>query len=298
MLKSRQNKRGSTLDATLRCTKCQQVYKQIIRSAKPAEFEVNISKGALTRRTRIEFDATLEFYVDDTIMLEGSEYLITAIEGANQQRLSGAVAAKIVRLWIKDISEINLKISVNRVQKTLPLTVTVPAQTEFTIGQQLTVSGLPIYITSMMNSKRVRLTHPGQSLYAIDIVRVYAREDRPYDSHRERKGRRDDRGKRQAPRRDGGWQGSREGNRIGREGNRVQGPKRGRSPPGGQKPEKRQERGVNDKRRMGKTPRGKGKEESGRKGRRQQGGTRAPAHRRQSQSSAPRRQRKKKTPRP
>jgi uncharacterized Zn finger protein len=132
-----------------------------------------VSEGEASRTTRIEVPSTDKLRVGDEVFGEEHRLLVTAIERHDGRRVRSAPAPDVKTLWCKVFDTVDVRIAINRGERTIPFEMKVPPEEEFFVGDQLMVRGLPVVIHSIKTTEGTRVRG---SAVARDIVRVYAKD--------------------------------------------------------------------------------------------------------------------------
>lgn len=114
-----------------------------------------------------------EFAVEDGN--EVKAILITAIEKKAGERVKLAGAGEIACLWGKVISEIALKIAIQEKGKTRSLSVKVPGDGEFAVGEKIKIAGEELEITAIKIRKGKMMKREGNTALAKNIKRIFSK---------------------------------------------------------------------------------------------------------------------------
>lgn len=166
-----QGKKGTVLEAVIKCSKCNHVHADVIRATSEISIPLILSEQDVSQKTEMEFPENETIVLDNEYQLGRNTIKITGIEIANK-RVSEAVAKDIKTLWAKKFDRIKLKISINKGERTLNRTVWAVPDEEFFIGDVMRIKGLNLVIHAIKTKdKKVKKG----SVAARNIVRLYAK---------------------------------------------------------------------------------------------------------------------------
>ena len=176
--------------ATVRCLQCSHVHKTTIDSSPHTDVSVVISTGADSESTSHRFPADEQLLVGDERIVEIDEVptgvRITSIETTQGDRVNHADAGDISTLWTRSIDNVGVSVTIHPVdgsrEGTRSETYYLPGDTEITVGEAvpyldstIEVEGIVIR-SDAVDYARKQYDHAGDSAYAKDIARLYARE--------------------------------------------------------------------------------------------------------------------------
>ena len=98
---------------------------------------------------------------------------VTSIE-AEGKRLDICEAEKASTIWLRNVGEVVVKISLHKRAVTTPYKVVVSGDTDFTVGEELEVDGKTFYISRMKLNNGKILKREGDKARAKEIKRIYA----------------------------------------------------------------------------------------------------------------------------
>lgn len=115
---------------------------------------------------------------------------ITSVELKSGKRVDEAEVKNIETLWLKDVGEMPLRISLNHVKgETIPVTFNTPGDTEFYVGEELDIDNITGTITKIMLENGKILDRSQQSARTRDIKRVYAESKKKRGKRWRKKGK-------------------------------------------------------------------------------------------------------------
>lgn len=164
-----------TSHATLKCTECGHVFKDVLTTPKSVEVDAVISHGAKSEPGKLSFQAGDRVRIDDEVLQHDHRLLITGIEVEDDRRVRSALVEEIETVWCKVFDTVEVPIAVNDGYRTWAGERTVPPEEEFFVGDRLTVRGVDVEIHAIKTGTGMR--HRGSSK-ARDIRRLYARRAR------------------------------------------------------------------------------------------------------------------------
>lgn len=98
---------------------------------------------------------------------------VTSIE-VDGKRVDSCEAEKASTIWLRNVGEVVVKMSLHKRAVTTPYKITVSGDMEFTVGEELEVEGKIFYISRMKLNDGRLLKKFGDSAKAREIKRVYA----------------------------------------------------------------------------------------------------------------------------
>ena len=158
---------------TLKCDECGRVHKSIIEVLGPIEVPVIHSSAMISNKIRMVLPRG-EYFVGDDLMIEDSLCEITALE-VGAKRVKSAQLEDVDTIWTKDISTVDVKVSLNLGRDTTPFIITTDPFTEFEIGSIVDLSGRYGEILAI-KTKEKKITRG--SAQAREIVRITCRPAR------------------------------------------------------------------------------------------------------------------------
>jgi uncharacterized Zn finger protein len=146
---------------------------------KPLKVKLIISELDKSRCSFIELKPDEMVKVGEELAVENENEVkvvqITAIEKEAGKRVECASAGEIVCLWGRAISEIALKIAIQEKGKTRSLSLKVPGDREFTVGEKIKIASEELEITAIKIRKGKMLKREGSSALAKNIKRIFSK---------------------------------------------------------------------------------------------------------------------------
>jgi len=160
-----------------RCTECGSYT--TIQKEKMRKIRAIISSGAKSLR------GSIKAREDETIS-KGDEYIVdtseghkigevTSIENKSGQRVESAKSEEIETLWLRDVGEVELRMSLHKRSVTSPYKMVVDGETEFEVGETIYVDGKRFRIHRIKLIAGGVLRKDGERARARDIKRLYAK---------------------------------------------------------------------------------------------------------------------------
>ncbi len=163
-----------------RCTECGTVTRYL--PEKEVTIKAVISTGGVSRVGRIVLKETDSVEVGDELVVETEEGYrvgeVTAIDLKSGKRTEFAEVGSIATVWLRDVSEVIVKFSLHKGAITTPYKMVTSGNTEFEVGERITIDNLRFRITRMklINGKLLKRT--GEKAKAKEIKRIYAMFER------------------------------------------------------------------------------------------------------------------------
>jgi uncharacterized Zn finger protein len=157
-----------------RCRICGsvQVFKE-----RDVEVKAVISTGEFSEVGKIRLKESDVVNVGDELVVETEEDLkvgmVTAIE-VGDKRVQSSEAKEIDTLWLRNIGEVDVKFSLHKGAVTTPYKLKTSGETEFEIGERITIDNLLFKITRIKTIDGKLLKRDGERAKAKDIRRIYA----------------------------------------------------------------------------------------------------------------------------
>ncbi len=162
-----------------KCVECGTIRACDIQRAKPLKVKLIISELDKSRCSFLELKPDEMVKIGEEFAVEdGNEVkaiLITAIEKKAGERVKLAGAGEIACLWGKVISEIALKIAIQEKGKTRSLSVKVPGDGEFAVGEKIKIAGEELEITAIKIRKGKMMKREGNTALAKNIKRIFSK---------------------------------------------------------------------------------------------------------------------------
>lgn len=172
-----------------RCRLCGSVVE--LRPEKEIELRAIISSGATSRRGRIRVKPGDLLETGDEVVVEVDDGFkigeITSLEFRNGSRRNSAIAKDVSTVWLRDVGEVFVKISLHKGAITTPYKLLVSGDTEFEVGEVLEINGKRFRIERMKLINGRLLKKEGDRAEAKEIRRIYAMYQRHYRKRRRRK---------------------------------------------------------------------------------------------------------------
>jgi len=100
---------------------------------------------------------------------------VTSIEMKNGQRVESAESEDIETIWLRDVGEVELRMSLHKRSVTSPYKMLVDGETEFEVGENIYVDGKKFRIHRIKLISGGVLRREGSRARARDIRRLYAK---------------------------------------------------------------------------------------------------------------------------
>lgn len=163
-----------------RCLECGTVTQ--LMPEKEIKVKAIISTGAISRVGSVDFKEFDTIEVGDEIVVETDEGFrvgeITAIELKDGSRTKFAEVKDVATVWLRDVSEVEVKFSLHKGAVTTPYKMLTSGDTEFRIGEKINIDNLIFRITRMKLIDGRLLKREGQTAKAKQIRRIYAMFER------------------------------------------------------------------------------------------------------------------------
>ncbi len=159
-----------------RCKVCGSVVE--LKPEKKMELRAIISSGPQSERgkLRVRPDDVLE--VGDEVVVEVEDGFkvgeITSLEFSNGARGESAQAKDVSTVWLRDVGEVVVKMSLHKGPITTPYRTLVSGDTEFEVGEVLEINRRRFRITRIKLINGRLLKKEGDIAEAKDIRRIYA----------------------------------------------------------------------------------------------------------------------------
>jgi uncharacterized Zn finger protein len=177
--------------ATVRCTECSHVHKTTIERQSTTEVDVIVSQEGESFPSALTGDPTEEIAVGDEFIADTPEALfqvrVTALEVGNEQRVEETTLADVDTVWTRVIDNVGVNVTIHprdgdgHSDQTRSLKVHVPGDYEFVVGEtetfgdeEVLVEG--IHVRSDVEYRHDKMDHEGDTVFARDVKRVYARD--------------------------------------------------------------------------------------------------------------------------
>ncbi|WP_456369881.1 HVO_0476 family zinc finger protein [Geoglobus sp.] len=145
---------------------------------KRVEIRAIISRDDVSERGKVEVPVSETLTRGEEIVVEvGDGYRIgeiTSLELKNGKRVDVARAEDIETVWLRDVGEVKVRISLHKGPVTTPYEIFTSGEVEFTVGEILPVEGRQYRITRIKLINGGLLKKEGKSAKAKEIRRIYA----------------------------------------------------------------------------------------------------------------------------
>lgn len=163
----------ASMEATIRCQECKRISTTIINVPKIIPAKVILSNGPESETTSMEIESDDLLVVGDEFFLDdGRRVKITALELSGGRRPSKVQATEGLTIWAMLFDTVNIKVSINDVQRTYARFLEAEPDDEFYVGQTLGFGDIDCLIHSIKIKER--MIRRG-SAEARNIVRIYGK---------------------------------------------------------------------------------------------------------------------------
>lgn len=146
---------------------------------KKIELRAIISTDDRSERGKIEVSGSETLQKGQEIVVETEEGFkigeITSIELRNGKRVEISSANEIETVWLRDVGEVKVRISLHKGSVTTPFEIYTAGEVEFSVGEIIPVEGRNYRITRIKLINGGLLRKDGRSAKAKEIRRIYAR---------------------------------------------------------------------------------------------------------------------------
>ncbi len=160
-----------------RCTECGTFTTHLLR--KEVEVRAIISSGAESVRGSIKAYEGDELEKGDEYIVETEEGHkigeITSIELKNGKRAESGKVGEIETVWLRDVGEVEVRMSLHKRSVTTPYKMVVDGETEFEVGEVLYINGKRFRIHRIKLISGGVLRGEGKRARAREIRRIYAK---------------------------------------------------------------------------------------------------------------------------
>lgn len=150
-----------------------------IQKIKPLKIKLIISELDKSRCSFLEFKPEEVVKVGEEYAVEDQNEVkvveITAIEKKAGERGKLASASEIACLWGRAINEIAVKIAIQEKGVTRSISVKVPGDREFTVGERTKIAGEELEITAIKIRKGRMMKREGSAALARNIKRIFSK---------------------------------------------------------------------------------------------------------------------------
>lgn len=177
--------------ATIRCSTCGHVHKTRLESPPTVERRVVVSQGGESFETKVDAPADETVAVGEEFLVETDEAVlsvrITSLELADQQRADEASVAAVQTFWTRAVGNLAVNVTLHpppgSEETTRSIRIHVPGDETFVVGETMefgedafSVEGIQVR-EDATGYGHSRLDHPGDSVVAKDVQRLYARDE-------------------------------------------------------------------------------------------------------------------------
>jgi uncharacterized Zn finger protein len=163
-----------------RCRVCGSV-RQIIPE-REIEVKAIISTSGESEVGRIRVKESEMLKVGDEIVVETEDEIkvgeVTALELKDGRRVEIAEAREVQTVWLRNVSEVDVKFSLHKGAVTTPYKMRTTGETEFEIGERINIDNYIFRITRIKKLDGKLLKKRGEKAKAKEIKRVYAMFER------------------------------------------------------------------------------------------------------------------------
>jgi uncharacterized Zn finger protein len=178
--------------ATIRCSDCEHVHKEQLPDETTLDREVVVSQDdeSFTATAAVPEDEQLS--VGEEFLLETEEAIVTAritsLELADE-RVEEAPATDVETIWTRAVGNVQVNVTLHPKEgagshdDTRSVKIGVPGDFEFSIGETAEVGGEEFTVEGVHVREDAhgydhdKLDHPGDTVAAKDVGRVYARDE-------------------------------------------------------------------------------------------------------------------------
>ena len=163
----------ASLEATLRCQECNRTFTTTVALPKIIPTKVVVSDGPSSEVTSMELESDDLIVMGDEFFLDdGRRVKVTGIDVTDGRKVKKAQATEVTTVWGVLFDTINLKVSINDVQKTYARYIEAEPDDEFSVGQTLRFGDVDCLIHSIKIKERMLRRGSAE---ARNIVRIYGK---------------------------------------------------------------------------------------------------------------------------
>lgn len=160
-----------------KCKECGEVEQYIPENKIPVR--AVISSGDESQPGSVSLTPSELVGIKDELVVELEEGFkigeVTSVELKSGKRVDGAEVKDIETLWLRDVGEMPLRISLHHKKgKTIPVVFNTPGDTEFHVGEELEIDNKKSVIAKIMLENGKILDRSEQKARTRDIKRIYA----------------------------------------------------------------------------------------------------------------------------
>ncbi|GAB6862100.1 HVO_0476 family zinc finger protein [Haloplanus litoreus] len=175
---------------TVRCTECGHVHKERYDPPREVELDVVVSQDDESLSTTMDAPPADAVEVGDEFVVDTPEAImqvrVTSIEVDDDTRVEAATIEDVETLWTRAVDNVRVNVTVHpndgRDDASRSITVSVPGDHEFVVGETTEFADEEFEITGVHVREDApayrfeKLDHEGDSVFAKDTKRVYARD--------------------------------------------------------------------------------------------------------------------------
>ncbi len=160
-----------------KCEICSSVVE--LKAEKKIDLRAVISKDALSDLGKVRANKSDTFMKGEELVVETDEGFrvgeITSIELKNGKRVEFAKAEDIETIWLRDVGEVKVRISLHKGAVTTPYEIFTSGEVEFHVGEILPIEGRKYKVTRIKLINGKLLKKEGRRAKAKEIRRIYAK---------------------------------------------------------------------------------------------------------------------------
>ncbi|WP_338739981.1 HVO_0476 family zinc finger protein [Haloplanus salilacus] len=175
---------------TVRCTDCDHVHKERYEPPRETTVDVVVSQGEESTSTTLDLPDGETVAVGDEFVVDTPEAImqvrLTSIEVGDDSRVEEAAVEDVATLWSRAVDNVRVNVTIHpndgREDASRSVAVAVPGDHEFVVGETAAFADEEFEITGVQvrddapEYRFEKLDHEGDSVFAKDVKRVYARD--------------------------------------------------------------------------------------------------------------------------
>ena len=176
--------------STVRCTDCGHTHKVTIETVDDVEKDVIVSQDGDSYRATVEAPPDEQIAVGEEFIVDTPEAIqqvrITSVELDGDRRVESAPVEDVETIWTRVVDNVAVNVTLHPKDggrdETRSLKVHVPGDFEFTVGEtrefgdeEFEVEGIQVR-DDATGYRFDKFDHEGDSVFAKDVKRVYARD--------------------------------------------------------------------------------------------------------------------------
>lgn len=176
--------------ATVRCTACDHVHKARVDPPEAVTRDVVVSQDGKSFTATVEAPADETVSVGEEFVLDTEEAImgvrITDLEVGPEQRAAEAPVRDVETFWTRAVDNVAVDMTIHpadgRRDETRSVTLYIPGDHAFVVGEEASHGEETVEIEGIVLREDAsgyparKLDHPGDTVEAKDVTRVYARE--------------------------------------------------------------------------------------------------------------------------